>query len=418
VKILTISLAIAFVALTSNVRAQSTGAESQPQTFADNLTYSRAVEAAIWARPLTGTKALIDGLQRDGGVGYNDIGYSSKIQNSKLKCPTANSTTPYVVGYWNAEKEPVVVEIPPATPDVSVFGLLADAWQRPIVDVGPDGVDGGRGAKYLLTTPEYRGPLPPGYLLLQQTTYNGYLALRLVLKDNSAASLQKSAEYVKLVKISPLSQVNGPPTHYIDLYDKKVNLISWLDADMYCTLDAMIQNERIEERDLVAMGMLHSLGIEKGKPFAPSDKMVAMFNAATKEMQDYLRQIYLVDNPLYYPGTQWRVALSPGVFETRFTWIYPGFVDPDHRGTYYNYAWGSGERVGKATFYINLAADAKGQPFDGARNYWLKVPANAPVTQFWSATIQSDENGQFMDVPGRVALASTGEDVVKNPTGR
>ena len=80
--------------------------------------------------------------------------------------------------------------------------------------------------------------------------------------------------------------------------------------------------------------------------------------------------------------------------------------------TFYNYAWGSGERVGEATFYINLAADAKGQPLHGARNYRLRVPTNAPVTQFWSATIQSDENGQDMDVAGRLALASTDQGVV------
>ena len=86
---------------------------------------------------------------------------------------------------------------------------------------------------------------PPGYILLRQTTYNGYVALRLVLKDNSAASLQKSAEYVKRVKIFPLSQANSPQTRYIDLYDKKVNFVSRLDADMYRTLDAMIQNEQI-----------------------------------------------------------------------------------------------------------------------------------------------------------------------------
>jgi hypothetical protein len=178
-------------------------AQSQPTTFVDRLTYSRAIEAAIWSRRLTGVKGLMDGLQRDAGVGYNDIGYFSKVQNSKFKWPTSNATTPYVVGYWNAEKEPVVVEIPPATPDVSVFGLPADAWQRPIADVGPDGVDGGRGAKYLLTTPEYRGPVPPGFIALQQTTYNGYMALRPVLKDNSAASLQKAVEYVKRVKIFP-----------------------------------------------------------------------------------------------------------------------------------------------------------------------------------------------------------------------
>jgi hypothetical protein len=67
------------------------------------------------------------------------------------------------------------------------------------------------GAKYLLTTPEYRGPVPPGYILLQQTTYNGYMSLRLVLKDNSAANLQKAAEYAKRARIFPLSQVNNPP---------------------------------------------------------------------------------------------------------------------------------------------------------------------------------------------------------------
>jgi hypothetical protein len=50
-------------------------AQSQPNTFADRLMYSRAIEAALWARPLTGSQALMNGLQRDAGVGYNDIGY-------------------------------------------------------------------------------------------------------------------------------------------------------------------------------------------------------------------------------------------------------------------------------------------------------------------------------------------------------
>jgi hypothetical protein len=238
-----------------------------------------------------------------------------------------------------------------------------------------------------------------------------------LLKDNSAASLQKAVEYVKQVKIFPLSQVNNPQTRYIDLYDKKVNLVSRLDANMYRTLDTIIQTERIEERDFIPMGMLRSLGIEKGKPFAPSAEMVAMFDTATKETQDYLRQGYLFDLAAYYPGTQWRPAFTPGLLETRFTFLNPGFVDIDNRGLLYNFAWGSAERLGKATWYINLAADAKGLPLDGSRNYRLKVPANAPVTQFWSATTQSDENGEFMDVPGRVSLSSTDQGVVTNPDG-
>jgi hypothetical protein len=33
-----------------------------------------------------------------------------------MEWPTTNGTTPYVIAYWNAEKEPVVVEMQPATP--------------------------------------------------------------------------------------------------------------------------------------------------------------------------------------------------------------------------------------------------------------------------------------------------------------
>jgi hypothetical protein len=58
---------ISFVALMPNAFAQGLETKSQPNTFADRLTYSRAVEAAIWARPLTGFKAMMDGLRRDGG---------------------------------------------------------------------------------------------------------------------------------------------------------------------------------------------------------------------------------------------------------------------------------------------------------------------------------------------------------------
>ena len=43
----------------------------------------------------------------------------------------------------------------------------------------------------------------------------------------------------------------------------------------------------------------------------------------------------------------------------------------------FNYAWGSAERLGKATWYLNLAADAKGQALDGSRN-GSRSRANAP----------------------------------------
>ena len=85
-------------------------------------------------------------------------------------------------------------------------------------------------------------------------------------------------------------------------------------------------------------------------------------------------------------------------------------------GTGSAYAYAARDSMGR---YLDGARPTKSlcQSLDGSRNYRLKVPPNAPVTQFWSATIQEDKNGVFMDVAGRVSLASTGEGVVKNPDG-
>ncbi len=92
---------------------------SQADTFdpgnanlADRMTYHRAIDAAVWAMPLMNFKFFRDGLA-DVGVGPNDIGYYSKLQDWKYQTATPNNTTPYISTYWNIEDGPVVVEIPP-----------------------------------------------------------------------------------------------------------------------------------------------------------------------------------------------------------------------------------------------------------------------------------------------------------------
>jgi hypothetical protein len=75
-------------------------AQSQPNTFAERLTYSRAVEAAMWARPFTGSQALMDGLRRDAGVGYTTSATfpRCKTRNSSGPPPTARPLMPWATG--------------------------------------------------------------------------------------------------------------------------------------------------------------------------------------------------------------------------------------------------------------------------------------------------------------------------------
>src|SRR5210317_2283721 len=111
----------------------------------ERMVYHRAIDAAVWAMPLMNFKFYRDALM-NAGVGPNDVGYFSKLQDWRFQTATPNNTTPYIMNYWTIEDGPVVVEIPPAMEGVAVFCTIMDAWQRPLDDVGSLGRDRGLGA--------------------------------------------------------------------------------------------------------------------------------------------------------------------------------------------------------------------------------------------------------------------------------
>src|SRR5210317_773169 len=87
------------------------------QTIRERVLHHRAIDAAVWAMPLMNFKFYRDALI-DAGVGPNDIGYFSKVQDWKFQTATPNNTTPYINFYWNLDDGPIVVEIPASIPGV------------------------------------------------------------------------------------------------------------------------------------------------------------------------------------------------------------------------------------------------------------------------------------------------------------
>jgi hypothetical protein len=73
----------------------------------------------------------------------------------------------------------VVLDVPP-TVGAGLFGSLVNAWEIPVADVGPAGDDKGKRGKYLLLPPDYKAPLPAGYIPIQLQTINGYALLRAI----------------------------------------------------------------------------------------------------------------------------------------------------------------------------------------------------------------------------------------------
>jgi hypothetical protein len=107
----------------------------------DRMVERRAIEAAVWGMPIVNFQAMRDALKKDAGVGFNDVAYNSKVQTWRLRMTTNNNTTPYIFIFWNVKDGPVVIDIPPSSKDVGIFGTLMDAWQRPLEDVGAKGKD-------------------------------------------------------------------------------------------------------------------------------------------------------------------------------------------------------------------------------------------------------------------------------------
>ena len=185
------SLILGMLVFTSSLHA-----EIEKMSLAEKVTYGRALETAIWSMPLMNMEAMRQ-AHRDAGVQNNDIAYFSPIQNWQYQIATPNNTTPYVMAFYDLSDGPLVIEIPAETEDVKLFGTMMDAWQRAVEDVGGAGFDKGKGGKYLLLPPNYKGDIPTGYFSYHQSTNLGYILVRPIIREPSEKYVLLAAKHTK-----------------------------------------------------------------------------------------------------------------------------------------------------------------------------------------------------------------------------
>jgi hypothetical protein len=98
------------------------------------------------------------------------------------------------------------------------------------------------------------------------------------------------------------------------------------------------------------------------------------------------------------------------------------FNDPDKypvdaRGLTYSFAYIGIKRLGAGQFYLVSIKDKDGNAFDGGRTYRLKVPANPPIEQYWSATVYDRATHALVrDLP-RASRSSQIAEMQKNADG-
>ncbi|MEM9392344.1 MAG: DUF1214 domain-containing protein [Pseudomonadota bacterium] len=400
------------------VTAHADGFDLEGASTHERMTYHRAVDAAIWAMPLMNFKFYRDALAKV-GVGPNDVGYFSQLQDWRFQTATPNNTTPYIMTYWTIEDGPVVVDMPPSADGIGIFGTLMDAWQRPLDDVGANGRDRGLGAKYILVPPGYDGPLLPNALVYEQETNFGFAVLRPILAGGATEeNLAKAAELTKKLKVYPLSEAGDPQTKYVDLYGELLEMTPRLDGGIYAEIHEMIGEEVVLDRDLAMMGLLARLGIKRNEPFAPDPDMRAVFNAAGPEALEYMiDQYHRVLNPFVFEGKRWSALVPDGSRETEWSYEYPSYYDYHARGALFYAIITSVKNYGTSTYYLDLAETPDGEWLDGSRNYKLTMPPNVPVRDFWAITTYDLETASYLREIVPSSIDSTMPDVVANEDG-
>ena len=392
----------------------------QEISLADKVTYGRALETAIWAMPLMNMEAMRHAY-RDAGVQNNDLAYFSPLQNWQYQIATPNNTTPYVMAFYDLGDGPLVIDIPSETEDVKLFGTMMDAWQRPIEDVGGAGFDKGKGGKYLLLPPDYEGELPAGYLTKQQSTKLGYVLLRPIIQDASEPNMLLAEKFTKQIRIYPLADAANPTANnYVNVsgMSELENSISVFDETYYQRLHSILQEEVVAEADLSMMGMLKSIGIEKGKPYAATEAQKAIFVNAAIDAHDYMLEQYhdALIAP-FYDGKSWTSIVPPGTVESGFSFQFSNYLDYNSRGALYYAVCTSVKTFGAATFYLGTAKDNTGEWLDGGKTYKMNIASNVPAKDFWSVMAYNLESAAWIKNVPKVGVASSDKVLEINEDG-
>jgi len=386
----------------------------------DRLVRSRAVESAIWGMPAVNYDLMLQEMLTKTPGKVNQVIYWGKPLDWKNQTLTPNPDTLYFMAFYNTKDVgPIVIEIPPADANGSLNANTVNIWQVPLEDAGLLGVDKGKGVKLLMLPPGYKDQVPAGYEALQPGTWGSYSLVRSSLKSHGDADVATSIAYAKQIKIYPLSQAANPPaTIFTDVKDVLFDTTIRYDDSFFTNLNRIVQSEPWLARDAAMVDQLRSIGIEKGKPFAPDAGMKQVYTDAIAETHAWMAAKYDSGLPPFFEGTHWTFPSHPSLIKAASeNFDNPSDYPVDWRGITYHYAYIGIKRLGAGQFYLINIKDKDGADYDGAKTYRQHVPPNVPIEQYWSLTAYDRDTHALIKNVDRASRASNSPEVKKNADG-
>jgi hypothetical protein len=371
----------------------------------NNLDFQRAVQAYLLAIPAVSQAADRDACRTLGPVNRT-VPIWEQLVDSRTIGLTFNDNTVYCWAWLNLKKGPLVVEVPP-----KVLGAVNDIWFRWVTDVGITGPDKGKGGKYLFLPPGYKGEVPKGYYVVHSPTYNLWIPWRsFLVKGDPKPGIELVKKFTKIYLLADQDKP-APPLKYVDLSGKPFNIINPSGFRFWELLNEVVQEEPTASLDQIRLGYYASIGIQKGKPFAPDARMKKILTEAAIVGDATARAIafhWREKAGYYYANSNWQLPFVGGY---KFQSL-PGVLNLDAYTFYYFMATGvtpamEEKMVGRGSQYAWTARDAKGEPLDGGKNYKLHLPPNIPVKDFWSVIVYSDQTRSMVQTDQRFPSVSS-----------
>ena len=386
----------------------------------DFMDTSRAADAFLKGMPAASVAALIEGAHSQGAVEANQVVLFDKLMDSKSLFLTANTATIYVFPDLDLKRDgPTVVEAPEG-----LLGAANDGFFRFVENIV--------GGKYLFLPPGYEGEVPEGYTVLRPETYRLWVFLRKSPKSKAPEDVAEAAQFVRDgLKVYPLAQAENPPEmEWISGTGKAYNTIHYNNAEFYDHMHEVIDYEAPGLLTPEVRGLFASLGIEKGKPFEPDDRMkgiladgVAIGNAQARAIVWYPRIDMNMSGVQIYPdtGSAWNMGYPER--NTQFSGADKGTMNTDARVSFHYPYTGvtpamATPREGTGSDYGCIYLDSDKNPFDGSKTYKITLPKDAPIGNFWAVTIYDTQTRSMLQTDQKNAgIDSLQDDLRYNTDG-